>query len=92
MRGEKKSAIQARQFNRHLKELMTREQAEQKTSYYTEQLEETYRRIELLEQKEKQHLSELQHTMKEHNTLVAHEKRGSLSTDVVDQTISKFNL
>jgi hypothetical protein len=33
---------------------MTREQAEQRTRYYTEQLEQTYQRIEMLELKEKQ--------------------------------------
>jgi hypothetical protein len=45
----------------------------------------------MLELKEKQQLSELQHTMKEHNTLVVHEKRGSLNTDVVDKAIGNVS-
>lgn len=70
---------------------MTREQVEQRTRYYTEQLEQTYQRIEMLELKEKQQLTELQNTMKEHNTLVVHEKRGSLSTDVVEKAIGNVS-
>ncbi len=40
-------------MNSHLKELITKENSEKKTTFYTEKLEETYRRIENLEQKEK---------------------------------------
>jgi hypothetical protein len=36
-------------MNSHLKELITKENSEKKTNFYTEKLEATYRRIESLE-------------------------------------------
>lgn len=49
-------------------------------------------RIDKLEEKEKKMLNDLQTTMKEHNMLMVREKQGDLSTEIVDETISKFNL
>jgi len=54
-------------------------------------LQLTYERIDNLESKEKQMLTSLQTTMKEHSTLMLYDKKGALNTDLVDRSISKFN-
>lgn len=71
-------------MNSHLKEIISKENAEKKTTFYNEALNETYARIEALEQREKHMLNSLQVTMREHSMLTGAEKAGKLSTDLVD--------
>lgn len=79
-------------MNTYLREIINKENEEQKVTYYQEQLEATYGRIDRLEEKEKVMLNTLQTTMKEHSMLAVSEKQGELNTDLVDQTLRKFNL
>jgi hypothetical protein len=46
-------------MNSHLKEIISKENAEKKTTFYNEALNETYARIEALEQREKHMLNSL---------------------------------
>lgn len=73
-RTEFKSALQARQMNGHLKNIIAKESEQERTTYYTQKLEATYARIERLEEKEKNMMNNLQTTMKEHNMLQVSEK------------------
>lgn len=92
LRVEKKTVQQNRQMNLHLKEIIAKGNEQERTVFYTQQLEATYVRIEQLEEKERQMLHNLQTTMKEHSNLINFEKKGKLNTDLVDQSIQKFNL
>ena len=92
LRAEKKTALQSRQMNSYLREILNKDNEEQKTKYYQQQLEETYARIDRLEKKEQNMLQSLQVTMKEHQSLVQHEKMGELNPELVDKSIQKFNL
>ena len=78
-------------MNQHLKEIISKDNQEQKTNYFQDQLEATYARIERLEQRETNMMHSLQTTMKEHGTLMKHEKNGNLKPELVDNAISKFN-
>lgn len=79
-------------MNSYLREIINKDNEEQKTKYYQDQLEQTYARIDKLEQKEQKMLNDLQTTMKEHQILMQHEKQGDLNTELVDRSLSKFNL
>lgn len=79
-------------MNTHLKEIIAKENEAERTTYYSQQLEATYARIERLEEREKVMMNTLQTTMKEHNMIQRHEKNGNLNTELIDESLSKFNV
>lgn len=65
------AAMQARNFKKRIQELNNRENHQRKVSEYSDSLEQIYTRIAALEKTEQRMMSDLQLTIKEHNTLIA---------------------
>ena len=59
LRNQRQAALQARKIHQQLKSMAGRENLEKRNSFYNQELESTYLRIEKLEQKEKKMLESL---------------------------------